>query len=218
MTPLSNDQSPSLSQSRTSILLAVSLIRPKAIDIIAAAPTSLPSAPSQTTRLTTRALPLPRLRRSNETLPAFLAATSSDHCASVGPTSPNGRILDPLTHIATQPCPNLRSHPLLHPRSHGSRIDPRVDHDPVTAEGVRLGITRRLVPAPVLLVFGSDSGVGNIHAGSRCAAVVRVQGGRAVRRGMALGGGGTSHAVYRPVRLNKCANELPAQCAPFHQV
>jgi len=141
LTRLSNDQSPSLSQSRTSILLAVSLIRPKAIYIVAAAPTSLPSSPSQTTRLRTRALPIPRFRRSNETLPAFLAATSSHHCASVDPTSPNGRILDPMTHIATQSCPNLRSHPQLHPRSHGSRIDPRVDHDLVTAED---SVTTRL--------------------------------------------------------------------------
>jgi hypothetical protein len=42
----SNDQSPSLRQSCTSILLAVALIRPKAIDILAAAFPSLLSASS----------------------------------------------------------------------------------------------------------------------------------------------------------------------------
>ena len=136
-----NDQSPSLRQSCTSILLTVALIRSKAIDILAAALPSLLSSSSQTTRLTTRPLPIPRLRRGNKPLPAFLASTSSWHCTSVDLTPGNGRILDFPAKKASRSTPTPPTHP--HPRSHGSRTDPGVDHDLVTAEGLHLFLESR---------------------------------------------------------------------------
>lgn len=106
-----NGESASLRQSRTSILLAVSLVRPKALYIPATALPSLLSSSSQTTRLTTRALGFPRFWRGDESLPAFRASTSSDHCASVDPTSAKGRILDSLANLDPLSAPPSPSDP-----------------------------------------------------------------------------------------------------------
>jgi hypothetical protein len=64
-------------------------------------------------------------------LPAMHRTASDTPCIDIA-CSCRGRILDRLTKDAPRPAPHARLHPNLWPR--GSRIDPGVDHDLVTAE------------------------------------------------------------------------------------
>src|SRR5664280_1751094 len=73
--------------------LPLSLVRPKALHILAPPPPSQLATPNHTALLTTNALLVPRFRRRNEPLPTLRTSTSHSHSASVRPPTPCGRIL-----------------------------------------------------------------------------------------------------------------------------